>query len=140
MSASDALVALLIQHEGEKLHPYRCTAGKLTIGVGRNLDDKGISIKESRFLLQNDLEDAERDARTFCVEFGYLLPARQAVLIDMAFNLGLGGLLNFKKFQKALDRKDFDAASKEMLDSAWAKQVGQRAQTLSTMMRTGSFK
>ena len=137
--SSDALVKLLLDHEGERLKPYRCSEGYLTIGVGRNLDTKGISVEESRFLLANDIKDAETDARVFYSDFGYLNLARQTVLIDMAFNLGLGGLLKFKKFQQALERKDFAEASRQMLDSLWARQVGRRAVRLAKMMETGLF-
>lgn len=137
--SNDALVKLLLDHEGERLKPYKCSEGYLTIGVGRNLDTKGISVEESRFLLANDIKDAETDARVFYSDFGYLNLARQTVLIDMAFNLGLGGLLKFKNFQKALERKDFTEASRQMLDSLWARQVGRRAVRLAKMMETGLF-
>lgn len=133
----ERLTQQLILHEGERLKPYRCTEGFITIGVGRNLDTKGISLEESRFLLANDIADAERDARVFFPEFGYLSVNRQIVLIDMAFNLGLGGLLKFRKFQYALERSNYTEAAREMMDSKWAKQVGKRAERLAEMMKNG---
>lgn len=137
MSFNDVLVQQLLNHEGEKLKAYKCSAGFTTIGVGRNLDSKGITVEESRFMLAHDIEDATRDARIFYADFGYLVPARQAVLIDMAFNLGLGGLLKFRKFQQALEKKDFVEARRQMLASEWAHQVGARADRLAKMMETG---
>jgi len=137
MEQRERLEALLVDHEGERLKPYRCTQGFLTIGVGRNLDAKGISQEESRFMLANDIRDAERDARTFFPEFGYLTANRQIVLIDMAFNLGLGGLVKFRNFRYALEKRDYTTAAAEMLNSRWSGQVGRRAETLARMMRDG---
>ena len=124
-------------HEGERLKVYKCTAGKLTIGVGRNLEDRGISIEESNMLLDNDLA-------AFQVELLRKLPwvadlddVRQRVLIDMAFNLGISGLLTFKNTLAAIKRGDYEKAAPMMLDSKWATQVGKRAERLSTMMLTG---
>lgn len=136
----EGMVSLILAHEGERLKPYKCTQGYLTIGVGRNLDTRGITQEESRFLLSHDLEQAEHDARIYFHAFDFLTDARKMVLIDMAFNLGLAGLLRFKKLQAALERQDFSAAAKEMLDSRWATQVGQRAITLATMMETGELR
>ena len=133
----ERLEAQLIDHEGERLKPYRCSEGFLTIGVGRNLETKGITKEESRFMLAHDIADAERDARIFFPEFGYLSANRQIVLIDMAFNLGLGGLLKFRRFQQALEKRDYEWAAREMDDSKWASQVGRRADTLIEMMRNG---
>ena len=124
-------------HEGERLKVYKCTAGKLTIGVGRNLEDRGITPEESSYLLENDL-------RTFQVELLRKLPwvadlddVRQRVLIDMAFNLGIAGLLTFKNTLAAIKRGDYEKGARGMLDSKWASQVGKRAERLSTMMLTG---
>lgn len=124
-------------HEGERLKVYKCTSGKLTIGVGRNLEDRGITIEESNMLLDNDLA-------AFQVELLRKLPwvadldeVRQRVLIDMAFNLGVAGLLTFKKTLAAVKRGDYAKAAPMMLDSKWAEQVGKRAERLSTMMLTG---
>lgn len=124
-------------HEGERLKPYKCTAGKLTIGVGRNLEDRGITPEESSYLLENDL-------RSFIAEVYRKLPwvadlddVRQRVIIDMAFNLGIAGLLSFKNTLAAIKAGDYAKAAPMMLDSKWAGQVGKRAERLSTMMLTG---
>ncbi len=129
---------MLIIDEGMRLKPYRDTVGKLTIGVGRNLDDVGISEDEALYLLSNDIKKAREDVKkVFGEMFHELDPVRQAVLIDMMFNLGLPRFLGFKKFIQAVKEKDFSKASQEMLDSRWAKQVKSRAERLSYMMKTG---
>ena len=126
----------LMLHEGLRLKPYRCTAGKLTIGVGRNLDDKGISQDEALFLLANDIEGVIKQLDKHSWYTG-LDPIRQKVLIDMAFNLGISGLLQFKKMIAAIELGDYGAAAEQMLDSRWARQVKTRADRLAEMMRTG---
>ena len=126
----------LVLHEGLKLNPYRCPAGKLTIGVGRNLEDKGISMAEALFLLRNDVEEVRTQLERY-PWYTQLDPVRQKVLIDMAFNLGIGGLMQFRKMLAALEAGDYGKTADEMLDSKWARQVGKRAQRLAEMMRTG---
>jgi lysozyme len=117
--------------------PYKCTGGKLTIGIGRNLDDRGITEEEADHLLSNDIDDFEdRLTREIPWMVG-LDPIRQRVLIDMAFNLGVPGLLKFKRTLAAIRGKEYDRAAGMMLDSRWATQVGQRAKRLSHMMATG---
>ena len=124
-------------HEGERLKVYKCTGGKLTIGVGRNLEDRGITVEESNMLLDNDLA-------AFQVELLRKLPwvadlddVRQRVLIDMAFNLGMSGLLSFKNTLAAIKSGDYERGARGMLESKWATQVGKRAERLSCMMLTG---
>ena len=78
---------LLILNEGIKTIPYRCTAGKLTIGVGRNLDDRGITPEEARYLLRNDIARVQADLDKHLPWWGGLSQIRRAVMIDMAFNL-----------------------------------------------------
>lgn len=132
----DKLVAQLKLHEGVKLKPYRCTAGKLTIGVGRNLDDVGISMEEADLLLKNDIANVMRRCigLTFWSE---LSENRKIVIIDMVFNLGWTRFLGFKKTIDLISKGKYEQASIEMLNSAWAKQVGKRAETLAKMMRQG---
>ena len=55
METVKRLKDMLIRHEGLKLKPYLCTAGKLTIGVGRNIQDRGITYQEAMMLLENDI-------------------------------------------------------------------------------------
>lgn len=126
----------LILHEGLRLKPYRCTAGKLTIGVGRNLDGKGISKEEALFLLRNDIVTVTTQLQ----KYDWYInadPIRRKVLIDMAYNLGITGLLQFRRMIAALERGDYENAADQMLDSRWAEQVGYRAVRLAEMMRSG---
>ncbi len=132
-----AMTRQLRLHEGERLKPYRCTAGKLTIGVGRNLDDRGITAEESAYLLANDISREERALIQALPWVGQLDEVRQRVLLDMAFNLGLSGLLKFRLTLSAIQAGQYERAASMMLDSQWAKQVGQRADRLSRMMATG---
>ena len=126
----------LILHEGLRLKPYRCTAGKLTIGVGRNLDDKGITYDEAMILLRNDIAEVTAQLERFDW-FRALGPVRRKVLIDMCFNLGMAGLMGFQKMIEALNRADYEAAADEMVYSRWYRQVGERGRRLERMMRTG---
>ena len=132
-----AMIRQLRLHEGERLKPYRCTAGKLTIGVGRNLEDRGISAEESAMLLANDIAAMERELQHALPWAATLDEVRQRVLLDMAFNLGIVGLLAFKRTLGAIAAGQYQQAATMMLDSKWARQVGQRAERLSRMMATG---
>lgn len=132
-----AMTRQLRLHEGERLKPYRCTAGKLTIGVGRNLDDRGITAEESAYLLANDIAREERELLRALPWVGQLDEVRQRVLLDMTFNMGLGGVLQFKNTLATIKAGDYAKAAAMMLDSKWATQVGQRAERLSQMMATG---
>lgn len=132
------LTELLIEHEGLRLKPYRCPSGKLTIGIGRNLEDVGITKAEAMFLLANDIKRVSAELNAFDW-FKGLDPVRQLVLMDMCFNLGLSNLLKFKKMISALERGDYDKAHVEMLDSLWATQVGSRAWKLAKMMKHGTM-
>ena len=134
---NEKLIYRLIKEEGMCLKPYRCSKGKLTIGVGRNLDDKGLSNEEALFLLQNDIQEAITSLKKEFPFFQSLSMDRQIVLIDMCFNLGINRLKGFKKMIKAIEEKDYSLASKEMLSSLWAKQVGARSKDLAHLMETG---
>ena len=109
--------------------------GKTTIGIGRNLDDKGLSDDEVFHLFNNDTADAIEDVRHCFSCYDQLSEARKMVLGDMAFNLGRARLAKFVRFIGAVHLGKYDEAAEHMLDSLWAKQVGQRALTLATMMR-----
>lgn len=133
------LALLLKRHEGVRLKPYRDTEGKLTIGVGRNLEDVGITAQEAEIMLIHDIDSCLKEiAHTFpwMSEFD---DVRIAVVASMIFNMGLLGFLEFKKMIQALQLQNFEVASKEMLSSKWANQVGSRARELSEMMRTGNY-
>ena len=127
----------LIRHEGLRLKPYRDPSGKLTIGFGRNLDDTGITHDEALFLLENDISRAISGLRRNLPYFDSLDEMRRNVLTNMTFNLGMHGLLGFRRMLCALQSGDYKAAAEEMLKSKWAVQTGSRAVELSTLMRNG---
>lgn len=117
----------LIRDEGMILKPYRDTVNKLTIGVGRNLDDVGISEEEARAMLNADVDRAESALRR---SFTWFLTAPEPVqrgLVNMAFNMGITRLSQFGKMLSALANRDYDTAASEALKSKWATQVGARA-------------
>ena len=132
----ELLRSQLERHEGLRLRIYKDTVGKETIGYGRNLVDVGISRDEADFMLDNDIDQVERYLKTVD-EYNELGEVRQRVLANMAFNLGFYGLMAFRKMWQAIARKDYTEAAKQMLDSRWARQVGNRAQELADIMRTG---
>ena len=130
--------AQLVRHEGLRLKPYRCTAGKLTIGIGRNLDDRGISQREAYVLLENDIQNCEKQLLDEIPEiYNGLDDVRKSVLLNMCFNLGIKGLLEFKNTLTFIAAGDWERAANGMLASKWAKQVGKRAIELSELMRKG---
>lgn len=127
---------MLKEHEGLRLKPYRDTVGKLTIGIGRNLDDVGITEDEAYAMLDNDLVRVLGELNTldFWCDLG---DVRQAVLVDMCFNLGWGRFTGFRNMLAACRAGDYETAALEMLDSRWHRQVGRRARRLAEMMKTG---
>ena len=141
MPTKDATKELAIEwlkrDEGLRLYPYHCTAEKLSIGYGRNLDSMGITESEAEHLLTNDFQIARKDARTFIGEEVYeqLTDSQRAVLISMAFNMGLPTLKKFVKFKAALINGDIDEAVQQMMASKWQVQVGARAKRLAEALR-----
>jgi lysozyme len=127
----------LIQHEGKRNKPYRDTVGKLTIGVGRNLDDVGLRDDEIDLMLENDITAVWNALLRARPGIEQLDEVRQRVLADMAFNLGVHGLLAFTEMLRACQAGEYDRAAAEMLDSVWARQVPARAARLAKMMKTG---
>ena len=125
----------LIRHEGLRLTVYPDSVGKLTIGVGRNLEDNGISEVEAKDLLQNDINRCISELNV-SLHWSRSLPAEaQIVLINMCFNLGIHKLTRFKRFLSALQQSNWLEAAQEMLDSKWATQVGPRAIELSNRIK-----
>lgn len=132
------LTRWLEHHEGVKLKPYYCTGGKLTIGVGRNLEDVGISRSEAQFMLENDIIRVMKQLDEMIPMWREQSPTRQLVLLDMAFNLGVFGLSKFQNTLAHIEAGEYDLAADEMLRSRWAEQVGARATNLAQAMRTGA--
>tara|TARA_B100000424_G_C22811258_1_gene434477 strand:+ start:27 stop:443 length:417 start_codon:yes stop_codon:yes gene_type:complete len=132
------LIAQLKRHEGLELMPYKCTSGKTTIGVGRNLEDIGITEQEAELLLLNDIGRVKQELVN---DQWYmdLDPVRKAVIENMSFNLGYPTLKKFQNMIAHISEGNFELASKEMLNSRWSKQVGQRSIELAEQMRTGQW-
>ena len=120
-------------------YPYRCPGGKLTVAVGRNLDDLGISEDEAMFMLDNDISRVEKELIRRLPVYAELSETRKIVLCDMCFNLGISRLMKFKKMIAALEAGDFTKAANEMADSRWANQVGLRAIRLMRFMISDKY-
>ena len=130
---------LIKKHEGLRLKPYKCPAGKLTIGYGRNIEDSGITQTEAEMLLNNDIQNCYAECSRFSF-WNKLNEARQAVILDMCFNLGINRLKGFKKMLAALEVGAYYRAAAEMLDSKWAKDVKTRAGEVAEIMKRGEIK
>ena len=154
----------IILHEGLRLDVYKCSAGKLTIGVGRNLEDVGLYPHEQKMLwgtdgipkseiilrlrangitkkaalamLDTDITKAKADIENFRW-FAKLNEVRKKVVIDMRFNLGPSRFRGFQKMIAAIDAGDYTKAAEEMIDSKWFSEVKTRAKRLALMMMTG---
>ena len=127
----------LMGHEGFKGKSYLCTAGKTSIGFGRNLTDKGITKREAKFLLRNDIFECAIDLDTFIFpgQFKTWPDELQHAMIDMRFQLGMTGFRSFKKMILALRANDRGLAEVEAKNSKWYKQVPGRAKTIVKMIR-----
>lgn len=140
------LTAELRRDEGLRLKPYRASVGILTIGVGRNLEEVGISEPEADVLLRNDIGRAMDELDRALPWWRELDEVRQRVMVNLAFNLGADStssdprkrkLLEFKNTLAAIQSGNYAAAGVSMLKSLWASQVGERAQRLARMMVSG---
>jgi lysozyme len=135
LSQTDKLKQQIKLHEGVEYRVYEDTQGILTIGVGRNLEDRGLSEDEVDYLLNNDIKICVEELKRSFDWYDDLDDIRKRVLVDMMFNLGMPRLKGFVKMLEAIES---GAAAEEMLDSTWARQVGSRADRLSEMMETGT--
>lgn len=132
-----ALVDDLISHEGWRNHLYKCPADKWTIGVGYNIEERGLPDYIITLLLNDTIEESKRELGLVFDPWTGLSQARQEVLINMMFNLGRPRFSKFVKFWAAMEKQDYETAADEMLDSKWAKQVRNRAIELADKMRVG---
>lgn len=157
------LMAQLEIDEGLRLYPYKCSGNRWTIGVGRNFEDnpltldeliflgikgrtfdtileeltrKGISRGDALYLLENDVDKVYNQLKKQFSWFESKSDVVQRVLCNVCFNLGLGGLLKFKKTLEFIRLGKYEEAADEMMDSIWSKQVGARADRLSNLLRT----
>lgn len=148
------LAATIRESEGLRLAAYRCPAGALTVGYGHNCDASPlpgvrregdrISQAQAESLLCADLDRAIAQVSGALPWLDRLAPARQAVLVDMAFNMGLGipgscGLLSFTNTLRHMELGEYAAAAAGMLASKWARQVKGRAIRLSRQMESGQW-
>lgn len=152
MISFDEITKRLLLHEGCVDHIYKCPAGYLTIGVGRNLEtnpltprekevvgdiNNGITVDKCLYLLRNDVKRCERELVNNISWFYQLDDERQYALLDMCFNMGIKRLLGFKRMLGAMFIGDYRGASKECLMSKYARDVGQRAKRIAILIETG---
>ena len=156
---SDELVKMIAIHEGIVLSVYQDHLGINTVGIGRNLDDRGITDgellfmnktiddiyddglteEEAYYLCMNDIAIVEKELLASKPIVNRLNAVRQMILIDMAFNMGVPRLMQFKNMWLAIEKVNYLLACEEMIDSRWAGQVGSRAMKLSVAMKNGEW-
>lgn len=125
----------LIRHEGLKLLPYKCTAGKLTLGVGRNIEDRGISKETAMQMLDEDIEICLNELMERLNYFETLPTEVQETLVNLCFNMGISRLMKFQLMLGAIQAGQYELAAKELLDSRYARQVGKRSEELADILR-----
>lgn len=130
------LTADLFRDEGLRLFPYHDTVGKLTIGVGRNLSDRGISRSEAEFLLRNDIDLHWRELLQALPWVEHQPVPVQRVVANMAFNMGVGKLLAFKTTLGHIQAGRYTSAAASLLRTKYASQVGDRAERLAALLRS----
>lgn len=130
-------MGMIKRYEGFSRLPYVCVRGRQTIGYGHNLDASPITERAAEVILEDDVQTALDEARRSVSNFDDLSPARKAVLVDMAFNLGGEGLRKFRRMIAAIEAEDFNGAADEMVNSRWYHQVGNRSRELVEKMREG---
>lgn len=155
----DELVKMVALHEGIVLNVYQDHLGINTVGIGRNLDDRGITDgellfmnktiddvyddglteEEAYYLCMNDIAIVEKELLDSKPIVNQLSAVRQMVLVDMAFNMGVPRLRLFKNMWMAIEKVNYPLACEEMIDSRWASQVGNRAMKLSLAMKNGEW-
>lgn len=136
----DNIIRSLRGEEGEVLHEYKDHLGYSTIGIGRLIDERkggGITSDEAAYLLGNDVDKVISQLNKRLPWWTKLDEARRGVLVNMAFQMGIDGLLGFKNTLAMIERGDYAAAAKGMLNSLWARQTPARAKRMAEQMRTG---
>lgn len=134
---NETLLEMLKRHEGLRLKPYECSAGKTTIGYGRNLTDIGITKDEAMILLVHDMERAMTDIKRIFPDFSTFSKNRKNALTDMMFNLGMSRFLKFRKMIDAILNGNWPMASNEAQDSRWFVQVGNRGTEIVRLLING---
>jgi lysozyme len=140
MTAGDKAKKMLLVDEGLRLKPYRCTAGRLTVGYGHNLDDLGISQAVADLMLQEDLQIAEKACRRiFPGLFDQWGENRRLGWVNLAFNLGYNRLMQFRNTLRAARIEDWAEVEKGLRASLWFQQVGKRAERVIGMVCHETF-
>ncbi len=142
-----SLVEQLWRDEGEvkkggRHVAYKDHLGYLTLGCGRLIDERrggGLSDAEAEYLLSNDIREKTEELKAAIPWIDSLSETRRSALINMSFQLGVDGLLKFKKTLALIEKKEYHKASKEMLNSLWARQTPSRAMRISRQIRTGEW-
>tara|TARA_E500000331_G_scaffold68368_1_gene63027 strand:- start:1044 stop:1457 length:414 start_codon:yes stop_codon:yes gene_type:complete len=130
----DRLKKQLVVHEGLELKPYKCTANKTTIGVGRNIEEVGISEDEAMYLLENDIKNVVAQCQATFSWFDGLTDIRKEAIVNLVFNMGLSTFCKFKNTISYLEQGLYELAGTELLDSNYARQVGQRSVDVANMI------
>ena len=130
---------MLTRDEGLRRKPYLDSTNHVSIGIGRNLTDKGVSGRTIDQMFQEDLDEAFLGAKDFFPDMDSWTPARQMAVINMVFNLGSFGFEKFKATRAAIERGDWDEAADHALNSKWATQVHGRSLRVAYMLRTGEI-
>ena len=128
---------LLHKNEGLELKPYEDTVGKITIGYGRNLTDKGISNEEARDMAVSDLVETWEGLLDSDPYITLMDPVRRAAVIDLAYNLGISGWRQFRRTRDHLAAGEYELAAEDLMDSKWFRQVGLRGPRIVKMIVTG---
>ncbi len=136
MNYVDEAARMIKAHEGFSGTPYFDTLGNITIGYGRALDLNPLTKDEANYLLRSELNHCVADLAGL-QWYSKLTSGRKAALVDMRYNLGQRGFLNFKNMIAAIKSGDYETAADEMLNSRWARQVKTRAVRLAAIMRSG---
>jgi len=132
----------LIRDEGKVGNAYHDSFGFITIGVGRLIDARrggGLSDSEIDLLLANDIAEKTAQVLEALPWASRLNEPRLAVLINMAFQMGIGGLLKFHRMLGSVEDGQYAVAAMEMLDSLWAQQTPERAKRLAKQMESGEW-
>jgi lysozyme len=136
------LIEQLSIHEGVKKFAYKCPAGKITVGIGRNIDSDGglgLSDDEIIYLLRNDISRIDQELTNAFRFYKELDRVRKDAMINICFNLGLTRLRSFREALGRMEKKEYPEAAVEFLDSLWASQVGQRALDVTYMIQHGEY-
>lgn len=154
MLDDNEIVQRLVLHEGCRLQPYRCSEGYLTIGVGRNLETNPLTAEEQKvcgdwehgitknaafFLLRNDIKRVKQECIDNIPFWKQLDDERKYALLDMAFQLGIKGLLKFKKMLSFMGVGNYRQAKEECMSSRYARQTPVRAERIAKCIETGRF-